>query len=451
MEETKKSCILLNKIFEGSYTDNFTNIPHEIIDFFKADNNKYYVYNNPFGDFSSKHEDYKPEFLILTSATLSKENKVKILYLIKLKEALHPYGYDRRYVSDSKFRNSQNYINQQEIIKNNISDKIKYGDYSLDQIYGKKDKTYMVTFEAEWIKEPTDEIIYEFSKSKGDYNFQRNTGIVHSDDPHNAYKELLGIINNNKWKEISLEKIEKKDIEDFKKKQNPIKQKTFLDFTLKVESETCYTNFIYNIFAENPKLVNKFIRKYYPKNKLGKNFDTEEFYIIYQEHPVFEKTGKTRKFAGRMDISGESGTYRFCIENKIYSDIVVDKDGRTQLGRYFDNWTNGTEIINGEEQKYTPISFILVPDEEKEKIQTQINQLDENEKKLINKNYKIITYNKMYDFFTDEEIKKIMKKKKNSFSAKFYDDIVELFKRMGETKHERTKRLFLAKIAECSR
>ena len=36
----QKECILLNKIFEGSYTDNISNIPHEIIDFFKADDGK---------------------------------------------------------------------------------------------------------------------------------------------------------------------------------------------------------------------------------------------------------------------------------------------------------------------------------------------------------------------------------------------------------------------------
>ena len=80
----QKECILLNKIFEGSYTDNISNISHEIIDFFKADDGKYYVYNNPFGDFGNHNKNYTPTYLLLTSSYIPKEKKVKIFYLIKL-------------------------------------------------------------------------------------------------------------------------------------------------------------------------------------------------------------------------------------------------------------------------------------------------------------------------------------------------------------------------------
>lgn len=45
----KGKVFILNKPFEGSYTDVEGNVAHEIIDYFKADNNKIYIYNNPWG------------------------------------------------------------------------------------------------------------------------------------------------------------------------------------------------------------------------------------------------------------------------------------------------------------------------------------------------------------------------------------------------------------------
>lgn len=66
MEEKNKNevpqVLILNKVFDGAYTEKEGNIAHEIIDFFKADNGKIYFYNNPYGQcpdniFVSK--DYK--------------------------------------------------------------------------------------------------------------------------------------------------------------------------------------------------------------------------------------------------------------------------------------------------------------------------------------------------------------------------------------------------------
>ncbi len=118
----QKECILLNKIFEGSYTDNISNIPHEIIDFFKADDGKYYVYNNPFGDLGNHNKNYTPTYLLLTSSYIPKEKKVKIFYLIKIKEKIHNFGYDRKALAN--FENSNNKANQKIVIEKIIEKNI---------------------------------------------------------------------------------------------------------------------------------------------------------------------------------------------------------------------------------------------------------------------------------------------------------------------------------------
>ncbi|MBQ9281993.1 MAG: hypothetical protein IJ207_07310 [Treponema sp.] len=90
------------------------------------------------------------------------------------------------------------------------------------------------------------------------------------------------------------------------------------------------------------------------------------------------------------------------------------------------------------------MSFVFVPDENKGNLDSEIGQLSEEERKIVSKNYKILTYKDLYQFLVknSEEIKKY------PFGAKFYEDILEITKRMSESKRERTKRLFLAQIAK---
>ncbi|MBO5606493.1 MAG: hypothetical protein J5930_01210 [Treponema sp.] len=428
----QKECILLNKIFEGSYTDNISNIPHEIIDFFKADDGKYYVYNNPFGDFGNHNKNYTPTYLLLTSSYIPKEKKVKIFYLIKIKEKIHNFGYDRKALAN--FENSNNKANQKKVIEKIIEKNITYGGQRLDKIYEENDKTYMLTFEAEWIREPKEEMFFEFNTG---YNFQRNIGIVHNDEQKQAetFKRLMEKIEDSKlWKNYELDKINSEDVTNYK---NPEKaeQKTFLDFICMIEREECYTNFLFNLFSENKELVKNFLMLHH----LLKNKKIAEDFIICREAAVYENDDEEKgEYIGRLDVSGESQNYRFCIENKINSGLNgKDKENNTsQLGKYFKNWTSCGNHI--------PLSFVLVPDENKGNLDSEIGQLSKEERQIVSKNYKILTYKDLYQFLVknSEEIKKY------PFGAKFYEDILEITKRMSESKRERTKRLFLAQIAK---
>ncbi len=117
-------------------------------------------------------------------------------------------------------------------------------------------------------------------------------------------------------------------------------------------------------------------------------------------------------------------------------DKIYEENNTSQLGKYFKNWTSCGNHI--------PLSFVFVPDENKGNLDSEIGQLSEEERQIVSENYKILTYKDLYQFLVknSEEIKKYL------FGAKFYEDILEVTKRMSESKRERTKRLFLAQIAK---
>ncbi|UTC88165.1 PD-(D/E)XK nuclease family protein [Treponema denticola] len=421
-----KECILLNKIFEESWTNNISNISHEIINFFLSDDGNYYTYNNPFGEYGKRNKEYKPIYLILTTSFI-KRNTVKILYLIKLNSNLHNFGYCRKDCLDPT--NSTNKDNQYEIIKSIITAKnIRYGNKLLSDIYGKDDRTYMVTFLAEWIKEPIEPL--EFTFNINDYNFQRNTGIVKCDKHEKTFNNLISIILNQNWKEYKLEKINEADVMYFKNKQKQkSNNKTFLDFICKTESEECYTNIFYNIFKENRILFNKFIQLH--KNYQYKNIENQ--FLIEREKTVSKKN----KIIGRMDICAESEKYRIVIENKINSGLNgINKDNSiSQLSIYYNNWASC--------DNHKPVCFVIVIDSNYEILLHQIRQMKDSA--MIMEQYTMIKYSQLLQFF--QQNYEVIISNKNTFAAKFYDDIISLLGRISELKYIRTKNMFLEMIS----
>ena len=96
----KGEVFILNKPFEGSYADEEGNVAHEIIDYFKADNRKIYIYNNPWGHCPAdidvdESRKYKIAYMLLAKkATMNKKGEEKssefeITHLIKIKKCLH--------------------------------------------------------------------------------------------------------------------------------------------------------------------------------------------------------------------------------------------------------------------------------------------------------------------------------------------------------------------------
>ena len=57
---SEKKGIVLNRMYTGSYLS--TNLGHEVINMFQADNGKHYLYLNDKGNFDKKRKQYRFEF-----------------------------------------------------------------------------------------------------------------------------------------------------------------------------------------------------------------------------------------------------------------------------------------------------------------------------------------------------------------------------------------------------
>lgn len=423
-EECK--CIILNKAFEGAWNDKDGNISHEIIDFFKADDKKYYIYNSPYGTlrrgiYVNKYEDeyvYNPEkdkknyskddikvaqveYLVIASpATIvkikdnqvekkEKESTFKIKYLIKLKRRIqNPDGSDFS---------------------------PKYAGKELKQILNVPDKYPLITFEAEWIKEPKK--IKEVTTK--DYTYQRNRGYVYNDTCPQSYNALINAIEDIEENGTTLKimPISKEEVNNHKDEN----AKTFLDMIRKTENEESYTNLLYEILNYK-KVFNRFL----------------EYLKIDVKNEEFKVEREKGIKGGRMDISAESKSkkYRVFIENKVLSGLNGTKNNHSQITTYY-KWAN---------DKHEPLGFVLVPDYKVSDIKKELELYKENEI------CKIIEYSKIKEFLNQV----ISENKDKDFwkdfkYEKYLSDMVPIFNKYSfKNKLDKFKNDFIEAIKLCN-
>ena len=307
-----KKVFILNKPFEGSYADKEGNFAHEIINYFRADNGKIYIYNNPLGHCPAnidvdESKDYKLEYMFLTKkASISKEGaEFELTHLIKIKRCLH---HESTHDDEEKMKKSQDVV--KKVIKSDI---IKYGGETLDSIFGEGDKSLYVTFEAENVYKPKSAIRV---KTPG-YRFQRNKGYVFEDTNKAAFEALEKYTDLQYWDEIT-DQIARVNIQ----KPSPRVNTSFLDLILKVGSEECYTNMLYSVlnFGNTIKL---FAQNF----AMNTHLDSDQFEV--------KREWKVK--GGRMDICAYNDNQRIVIENKVFSGLNgIDNVGnQTQLTNYY--------------------------------------------------------------------------------------------------------------------
>lgn len=376
MTENKK-VIILNKPFIGNWLNDDANIGHEIIDFVKADDGKYYVYNSPYGscpknircpEDEQANEKYTAEYMILTGPSKKKDkgSSFDVLYVIKLKNKL-----PTKEVPDPK--------------------KIKYGEVCLEEIYPDTDTSLFATFEASEIYEAINPIRVNLNK----YNFQRNHGYVYSVKNNNDYNEDYNEFNIEGW----IDKKWLRQIKLNKLKNTPINNnKTFLDLIHLENNEQVFTNIMHSILSHGNLLqlfVNKFTKT--KKYKLG-NVNVES-----------EKNID----GGRCDVYATCENNVVIIENKVFSGLNGIEGGKSQLSTYYKYAKESAE----------PICFITVPYARMDIIKKEIQDKDANMYGV----YNIVTYIEIADFI--EKNKNVLK------TWDYYslvDDIINAFKNLSK-------------------
>ena len=417
--QNKGKVFILNKPFEGSYADTEGNVAHEIINYFKADNNKIYIYNNPWGHCPSNidvtsDKEYTLKYMFLTKkATINKEDNneksstFELTHLIEIKKCLH---------HKSTSKNKEILKKAQKDVKEVIdSEGIAYGGKKIYDIYGEEDDSLYVTFEASKIFKPIKPI---FVTTTG-YRFQRNKGYVFSNVHEKAFKALEEKLDKKLWKDITKEY----RLIDIK---NPRfeHQRTFLDLIHKSGSEECFTNMLYHIL-DYKDTMKEFLKTFAKHGYLStKHLEVEREYDM----PNYEVLG-----SGRTDICAFNEDQRVVIENKVFSGLngikfseAKDKIIQTQLSVYYE-WA----------KEYNPICFIICPNFRIEEIENEVE--DDMKGK-----YKFIGYKEIASFIES------LSKRNNYFTGFISDyikDIINAFRKYDyKDKSELFEQYFLKEI-----
>ena len=423
---SKSKCIILNKSFTGEWLKQSDgNIAHEIINFFKADDNKIYIYNTPYGANVRGSKNLDIKYLYLTT---SKTNGMYFIeYCIVIKDSLHNCSFSKekqnikhRAELQAIISNGKDEINRK--LKHPYTD-ITYGETPVDQLFEDNILVFPFTFTAKKVYRAKNPIPVDEKNIGGDYDFARNFGYVLDTKQKTTFKYLFDIgpeKNRKQWKKCDLPKFTM--LTHSEKNRLILKtldQDSFLDMVDNFKMEECYTKIISSLMEAKPSFVNCFL------NKIDKNLKIQEEFKITNEKAI--------KDYGRIDIYAENKKTKklVIIENKIDSSITINKKNKSQLLRYY-KW------VKQKKKGWEPIYLILAPDYRLKTIESEVNFLQKKERFA---NYHIVGYSKLLLAF--QEIKK--QKEFDSYKFKKYlDDIELLLLRMSLEQ----KDLYTAKITK---
>lgn len=373
MTKNKENEILLNIMYNGDYlkSDN-KNIGHEVINLFQDDNDNNYIYVLPYGCMAKEHND-KIETILLV-----KRHSASLLEILAKAEGLEQIIY-----LDDTRPNCQERIHKEQInyIKNND---ITYDGIHLHEIMNDNDGSdiaFYVTFKAKRIVKPKERIFLTVDNKEDTKHSKncKNTHIlkdvenfakqspkmyINSASDKKAYNTLNKIINNaDFWKR-------NKDSRKVDMGIKTSKEDAFIDIIKKGYDERSYSNLFQYIFNADRKLFYNFTTEVL-------NFTMNGNYVVERE-------------TGNIDLLIYNDKEVIVIENKIKSGIngiCRDKKGKiieSQLDKY-------EKFINKNFKKQNKSYFIFTPD---------YNMIDI---KMYDKNYELITYSEIYNFFNDKK------------------------------------------------
>lgn len=382
-----KDVILLNNLFSGEYIKE--KVGGEIINMFQSDNDKHYVYVNPYGNISKEWDNRIKHILFIRSVG---NGVVKVIGKAKTKEQIS-------YNAIRKIGAGIDDYQKQYIDDNNVT----YGNIKIYELGSWSN--HFITFEVEGI-----------------YKAKTNICLTTNKDQHNPaigmfYLENIGKINNQSQKlyiksdSVNFGTIEKNIIEnpDFWERDKVGK------VNLSVRNEN-FESFLSIIKKENDELVNSNLLAYFLEKDKDFWSDFVEKVLEISDNRIINNTPKiTRESIGNIDLLIEVGGSAIIIENKIKSGINSQRnDGYSQLEKY-------VEIANEhfKDSNRTLYFYMLRPNYNNEDYRV-FNE---------GNRYKEIKYSKIYEIIKSrntclhfEEFKRVVGK----HSAEYDNELFEL-------------------------
>lgn len=388
--------IVINRMYVGGYLE--SNLGHEIINLFQADNGQHYLYLNSSGSFAREHRDIGYMLMVKYAGS----DTFEVIGLAKGLE--YASGADRprnRTITELDENISSE---QRDYIKSQPGGDIRYAGISILDIFNDAEQqSVFITYKAEkvWVPQGEMRIFLCYRNDAVNY-FDKNKTLI-AVRKHNLPKTSLKsyiypeskISETNDWSDYDnlvanlIDNMELwtsdrnwkvTDNEDFKKRETSL-----FDICKIQDDENRFSNAL-AYFMTCPhyrSLWIEFFKSY--------GISLQDNYIVEREASAKildqDKAYNELPSGGRIDLLISDDNYLIVIENKIKSDInltVRDKNGVTQLDRYV-NYVEWRKVRDS--KKREGIFLILCPD-------YNIPDLSES----VKDKYRIITYSQLYQY-----------------------------------------------------
>lgn len=391
--------IVINRMYVGEYL--VSNLGHEIINLFQADNGHHYLYLNSSGSFARGHEDV--DYMLMVRYV--GRNCFEVVAMAKGLEFAP--GANSSRPRDIRELKSEISGEQRRYIMCQPGGGVNYGGVSILDIFSDAEQqSVFITYKASRLFLPRGKMriflkydkdaqntfkINETTISIKEHNLPKTSlksYIYPSDGFRNSdYRNLIeNLINNDTIWDSG------RDLKVNMSKTNRQKEITLFDICRINDDENRFSNAI-AFFMSQPEYRGLWIEFF---KTLG--IALEEKYVVEREvNSKIENAEEEVAFGvsgGRIDLLISDNRNLIVIENKIKSDINTNlqdkKNDSTQLNRYVNyiNWRLSKDNAN---VKREGRFFILCPD-------YNLPDLKDNER-----SYVIITYSCLYSYLKDKK------------------------------------------------
>jgi hypothetical protein len=368
-------------MYNGKYLNE--NMGHEVINLFKDDKDRNFLYLNPYGNFSSTNKRKVEKMLMVIP--VPKKNMFEVVALATgLTEVFKPVK-NYNPMLDRNKETEANRIAYEEVRSTQLEyirgNKITYGDVPLDQLFGDdQQQAVYITYQAEQVLKPkkrifisfqdgrdteTDESVYlSLSTYKQAKMPQKQYITLQSDTDNRSDWYLLNdrvLENTEMWEEYPSDVF--KLMAEYK-----YKEESFFDICGIADSELAFSNALAHYIKKYTYLF---------KDVFG---ITSETVFVEREHEY-------------IDILIKDGDKRIIVENKIHSAInrkKSDKANESQLNRYWEQLTEKEGIAESD-----VTAFILCPEYVVEQMKEDVKRYKNHEK------YTIISYKTLWNELKD--------------------------------------------------
>ena len=397
--KVEKPGIVINRMYVGGYLE--TNLGHEIINLFQADNGQHYLYLNSSGSFAAEHRGVNYMLMVKYAG----HDCFEIIGLAKGLEVAP--GADKPRSRDIMQFYSQISKEQRDYINAQLQNGVRYGGVSILDIFNDAEQqSVFITYRADKVLVPKgDKRIFLKYSSEAENKFGDKEIIIavrqhnlpktslksyiypHSGNQSDAvttdYDNIIEnlIDNQSLWTADRIWKVTADD-------SGEEKEISLFDICRIQDDENRFSNALAYFMSkpEYRKLWLDFFKEYDVELNGNYKVEREADAKIKDPNTEFIK----RPGGGRIDLLIVDGENLVVIENKIKSDVNLtekDKEGITQLDRYLNyvDWR-----MSGDSKIKHGSLFILCPD-------YNVPDLSQSTEK-VRRRYKIITFGKLYNY-----------------------------------------------------